>query len=172
MFIRSVEDGMENKGQFNLKVDAPNRAVVITRVFDAPRDLVFKVLSDPKLVPQWWGPRNLTTHVDKMDVKPGGAWRYVQHDSDGHEFAFHGVYREVVPPERLVYTFEYEPMAGHEIIETVTLEDVAGKTKVTSRDVYQSIEDLEAMVKSGMEFGARESFERFTELLETEGVAR
>ncbi len=163
---------MDNKAQFNLKVDTANRAVVITRVFDAPRKLVFKVLTDPKLLPRWWGPRNLTTKVETMDVRPGGAWRYIQHDPEGHEFAFHGVYREIVPSERLVYTFEYEPMPGHEIIETVTLEDLAGKTKVTSRDVYQSIEDLEGMVKSGMEFGARESFERFTKLLEAERVAR
>ncbi len=163
---------MENKAQFNLKVDTANRSVVITRVFDAPRELVFKVLTDPKLLPRWWGPRNLTTKVETMDVRPGGAWRFIQHDPEGNEFAFHGVYREIVPPERLVYTFEYEAMPGHEIIETVTLEDLAGKTKVTDRDVFQSIEDLEGMVKSGMEFGARESFERFAELLEAERVAR
>ncbi len=163
---------MENKAQFNLKVDTANRSVVITRVFDAPRELVFKVLTNPKLLPRWWGPRNLTTKVETMDVRPGGAWRFIQHDPEGNEFAFHGVYREIVPPERLVYTFEYEAMPGHEIIETVTLEDLAGKTKVTDRDVFQSIEDLEGMVKSGMEFGARESFERFAELLEAERVAR
>jgi uncharacterized protein YndB with AHSA1/START domain len=164
---------MENKAQFNLKVDTANRTIVITRVFDAPRELVFKVLVDPKLLPQWWGPRRLTTKVETMDVRPGGAWRYIQHDADGHEFAFSGVYREIVPPERLVYTFEFEELAGHVIVETVTLEDLAGKTKMTSRDVYQSVEDLEGMVKSGMETGVRESFERFSELLlEAEKVTR
>jgi uncharacterized protein YndB with AHSA1/START domain len=163
---------MENKAQFNLKVDTANRVVVITRVFDAPRELVFKVLTDPKLLPQWWGPRALTTKVEAMEVRLGGAWRYVQHDADGHEFGFHGVYREIVPPKRLVYTFEFEGMPGHEIVETVTLEDLAGKTKMTSHDVYQSVEDLEGMVKSGMETGVRESFERFSELLEAERVAR
>jgi uncharacterized protein YndB with AHSA1/START domain len=164
---------MENKAQLNLKVDTANRVIVLTRVFDAPRDLVFKVLTDPKLLPQWWGPRNLTTKVETMDVRLGGAWRYVQHDPDGNEFAFHGVYREIVAPERLVYTFEYEALPGHEILETVTLEDLAGKTKMTTRDLFQSIEDLEGMLKSGMEGGATEAFERFTEvLLGVEKVSR
>ncbi len=163
---------MENKAKLIQKVDTANRTVVLTRVFDAPRKLVFKVLTDPKLVPQWWGPRNLTTKVETMEVRQGGAWRYVQHDPEGHEFAFHGVYREIVPPERLVYTFEWEALPGHEILETVTLEDVSGKTKVTTHDLFQSVEDLEGMLKSGMEGGATEAYERLTEVLEAERVAR
>ncbi len=156
---------MESKAQLNVKVDTANRAIVLTRVFEAPRELVFKVLLDPKLVPQWWGPRNLTTKVEKMDVRLGGTWRYVQHDAAGQEFAFHGVYREIAPPERLVYTFEWEALPGHEILETVMLEDLGGKTKMTTRDDYQSVEDLQGMLQSGMEGGARESADRFAELL-------
>jgi uncharacterized protein YndB with AHSA1/START domain len=86
--------------------------IVMTRVFNAPRELVWKALTGPEAIPQWWGPRYLTTVVDKMDVRVGGAWRYVQHDPDGNEHAFNGVYKELTPPERIVYTFEYEPMAG------------------------------------------------------------
>ncbi len=163
---------MENKAKLIQKVDTANRTIVLTRVFDAPRKLVFKVITDPKLLPQWWGPKNLTTKVETMEVRPGGAWRYVQHDPEGNEFAFHGVYREIVPPERLVYTFEWEALPGHEILETVTLEDLAGQTKMTTHDLFQTVEDLEGMLKAGMEGGADESFERLTKVLAAERVAR
>jgi uncharacterized protein YndB with AHSA1/START domain len=78
-----------------------DREVVMTKVFDAPRELVWKAYTDPRLIPRWWGPRYLTTTIDKMDVKPGGAWRFVSRGPDGSESAFHGVYREVVKPDRL-----------------------------------------------------------------------
>jgi uncharacterized protein YndB with AHSA1/START domain len=156
---------METKGRNNLEVDLTKRTIVMTRVFDAPRALVFKVVMDPKLVPQWWGPRRYTTRVDTMDLKPGGAWRYVQQGADGQEFGFHGVYREIVPPERVVYTFEFEGMPGHELLETITLEDLGGKTRVTACDVFPSVEDLQGMLNSGMEGGATESWDRLTELL-------
>jgi uncharacterized protein YndB with AHSA1/START domain len=112
------------------KVDKGKKEVVITRVYDAPRERVFDVMMDPKLIPQWWGPRELRTVVDKMEVKPGGAWRYVQYDSAGKEFAFSGVYREIKRPEKIVNTFEYEAMPGHGEVETVRLEEQGGKTKV------------------------------------------
>ncbi len=64
--------------------------IVMTRVFDAPRDLVFKAYTDPEAIPQWWGQRTSTTTVDKMDVRPGGVWRYIQRDADGNEYAFNG----------------------------------------------------------------------------------
>ncbi len=78
-----------------------DREVVMTKVFAAPRELVWKAYTDSKLIPRWWGPRYLTTTIDKNDAKPGGAWRFVSRGPDGNEFAFHGVYREVVKPERL-----------------------------------------------------------------------
>lgn len=96
-----------------------DREIVMARVFNAPRTLIFKAYTDPNLIPRWWGPRKYTTIVDKMDVKVGGVWRFIQRDDAGHEFAFNGVYREIVPPERLSYTFEFEPMAGHVVIDTV-----------------------------------------------------
>jgi len=74
--------------------------------------MVFKAYTDPSIIPHWWGRRRLTTMVDKMDVRPGGVWRFVQRGPDGHEYAFNGVYREIVPPERLVQTFEFEGMPG------------------------------------------------------------
>ncbi len=139
--------------------------VIITRVFDAPRALVFKAYADRNLKPQWWGPKYLTTTIDKMDVKSGGLWRYVQRDAAGKEYAFHGVYHEVHSPERIVNTFEFEGMPGHVSLETCTLEEIGGRTKMTGKSVYQSIEDRDAMLKSGMEAGVYETMDRLAELL-------
>jgi uncharacterized protein YndB with AHSA1/START domain len=139
--------------------------VVAECVLNAPRQLVFKAYTDKSLVPHWWGPRSLTTTVDKMDVRPGGAWRFVQHDAHGHEFAFHGEYREIVTNEKISDTFEFEAMPGHVVVETVTFQDLDGKTKVTVTSHFPSKEDRDGMLKSGMEFGMREGWERMTELL-------
>src|SRR5947199_10184675 len=100
-----------------------------------------------------------------MDVRPGGRWRFVQRDAEGNEYGFHGEYREVVPPRRLVGTFEYEGMPGHVLVETATFEEVGGRTKLTQSSVFQSVEDLEAMLASGREEGAAETMERFTDLV-------
>jgi uncharacterized protein YndB with AHSA1/START domain len=148
-------------------VDRDRRDVSMTRIFDAPRDLVFQVCLDPKLIPQWWGPRRLVTTVDHMDVRPSGTWRFIQKDEQGNIFAFHGEYREIDPPKRTVSTFEFEGMPGHVLVETTTFEDLGGKTKMTVHDVYATVEDLDGMVQSGMEEGAVESYDRLTELLRT-----
>lgn len=141
--------------------------IVITREFDAPRDLVFKASMDPTLIPRWWGPRRFTTTVDVMDARPGGMWRVVHRDAEGNEYALHGVYYEVSPPERVVDTFEFEGMPGHVMLETVTFEDLGdGRTRMTNRTVAQSVEDRDGMVRSGMEEGVNESLERLDELLE------
>ena len=100
-----------------------------------------------------------------MDVKTGGSWRVVQQDPEGNEFAFHGVYHEVKAPERVIDTMEWEGMPGHVIFETVTFEDLDGKTKVTNISVFQSVEDRDGMVQTGMEIGVNESNKRFAELL-------
>ncbi|MGA2625686.1 MAG: SRPBCC family protein [Candidatus Bathyarchaeia archaeon] len=146
-------------------VNAKDREIIITRIFDAPRGLVWKLWTDPKLIPQWWGPRRLTTKVDKMDLRPAGVWRFVQRDSSGNEYAFNGVYREIVAPERFVYTFEFEGMPGHVAVETVTFEADDGRTKLTNKVLYKAVEDLEGMVKSGMQEGVIETVARFAELL-------
>jgi uncharacterized protein YndB with AHSA1/START domain len=139
--------------------------IVITRVFDAPRELVFKVSMDPNLIPRWWGPKSLTTTVDKMDVRTGGVWRFVQQDADGNDFAFHGVYHEI-SQKRLVQTFEFEGMPGHVLLEICTFEDIDGKTRLTEKSVYESVEDRDGMLKSGMEEGAKETMDRLAELVE------
>ncbi len=147
--------------------DPKTQDIVVTREFAAPRELVFKVLTDPTLIPQWWGPRQYTTTVDKMDVRPGGQWRFVQQDGSGNEYAFHGVYHAVVPPERIVQTFEFEGATGHVAMETLTLEEVGGRTRMTVTSVFQTVADRDAMWASGMESGAREAYDRLEELLQT-----
>ena len=143
-----------------------DREVVMTKVFDAPRELVWRAYTDPKLIPRWWGPRYLTTTIDKMELKPGGAWRFVSREPDGSEFAFHGVFREILKPDRLSWTFEFEGNPGHVSVDTVTLEELDGRTKVTVTSLFENKADRDAMVASGMEGGATESTERLAELLE------
>ena len=141
-------------------------AIILSRVFDAPRELLFNVITDPQHIPQWWGKRNHTTIVDKMDVGAGGLWRYVERDEQGNEFAFHGVYHAITAPERIVDTFEFEGMPGHVMLETLTLEVQAdGKTKFTVSSVFQSVADRDGMLSSGMAEGTNESYDRLEDLL-------
>ncbi len=144
------------------------REIHITRAFDAPREVVFKAFSDPKLLEQWWGPRRYTTTVEKMDFKRGGKWRFIHHSADGQEFAFNGEFREVAPPERIVMTFEFEGMPGHVSVETATFEEKAGKTTMTVITSFDSVEDRDGMLNSGMESGMAESHDRLDEVLERE----
>ena len=140
----------------------------ISREFDAPRELVFKAFTDPALLPQWWGPRYLTTVVDKLDVRSGGQWRFINRTAEGNEFAFHGVYHEILAPERIIDTFEFEglPETGHVALETLTLEALSGgRTRLTTQSVFQSVADRDGALQSGMEEGLNDSYERLAELL-------
>jgi uncharacterized protein YndB with AHSA1/START domain len=151
--------------QFDLAVPPGKQEIILTWTFDAPRALVFKAFTDPDLIPKWWGPASTSTIVDKMDVKPGGIWRFINRDAEGNENGFHGVYHDIVAPERLVYTFEWEGLPGHALLETVIFEEHDGKTKITDTSVFQTVEDRDGMVANGMEGGARESLDRMAELL-------
>ncbi len=142
-----------------------DKEIMMARAFNAPRDLVFKVVTDPAMIPSWWGPRYLTTRVDRMDLHVGGAWRFVQTAPDGSEFAFRGEYREITPPSRMVQTFEFELMSGHVVQETMTLEEVDGITTMTVVSLFDSTEDRDGMLNSGMESGAVETHDRLEELL-------
>lgn len=142
-----------------------DREIVITRIFDAPRDLVFKVWTQPEHLKRWFGPRSLTMTVCEVDLRPGGAYRLVLRAADGEEYGFSGVYREIVPPARLVFTDGFEGMPGHEAVVTVTFDEHDGATKITSTSLYQSAEDRDGHIKSGMEEGMRESLDRVAELL-------
>lgn len=149
----------------NIVAEAGSTQLQMTREFNAPPALVFRAYTDATLITRWWGPRYLTTTIDKLEARSGGSWRFVQRDPDGNEYGFHGVYHEVTAPERLVYTFEYEGMPGHAMLESVTFEDLGGRTRVIVGGAFQSVEDRDGMIASGMEEGAKESNERLDELL-------
>ena len=151
-----------------LSVTLPSdREIRLTRVFNAPRGLIFEAMSKPEHVARWWGPRDYTTTVSDMDFRVGGAWRFVQRAADGSEFGFRGEYREIVPPERVVQTFEFEGMPGHISVETMTLDERDGKTTLTATSVFTSVEDRDGMLQSGMEKGAGESYDRLEEFVQT-----
>jgi uncharacterized protein YndB with AHSA1/START domain len=155
-----------NQQQRTAEVTTPSdRVIHIEREFDAPRDEVFAVYTDPQLIPEWWGPRDTTTSVDRMDVRTGGSWRFVVRDADGSESGFHGSYREVTSPERIVQTFEWEGMPGHVSVETAVFEDLGDRTRVTTTSLFHTTEERDGMLQSGMEGGMNETYQRLDELL-------
>jgi uncharacterized protein YndB with AHSA1/START domain len=146
------------------------REMVMSRVFRAPLEEVWRAHTEADRIPRWWGQRRLTTTVERLDVRPGGGWRFVQRDGAGHEYGFHGEYREVVPLQRLVATFEFDGMPGHVMVDTYAFEAVEGGTRLTARSRLEtdSPEALDEMLRSGMEAGAIETWERLAELVEAD----
>jgi uncharacterized protein YndB with AHSA1/START domain len=144
-----------------------DRGIVITRTFNAPRALVYEALTNPEHVKNWWGPRQYGTVSATGDFRAGGRYRYAQQGPDG-EVAFRGEIREA-SPERMVYTEEFEAMPGHIAETTVTLDERDGKTFMTLRSVYQSKEDRDAVIASGMESGARLSYLQLDDIIDSLG---
>ena len=157
---------MPNKNNTKLTAKPGELQVIIKRTFDAPRNLVFETFADPIHISQWWGPRSLENKIEKMEVRIGGIWRIIQRSPEWKTFGFHGVYHEVVSPERIVRTFEFEVVPGQVALEMVILENINGKTMMTNTAVFQSVEDRDGMISSGMESGMNESYERLDKLLE------
>jgi len=156
-----------SKNKTTITAEPGKQELFITRDFDAPRELVFKAHTDPKLFVQWVGPRGLTTTLETFEPVSGGRWRFIQEDQDGNEFGFHGVFHEV-SPERVIQTFEFDglPESGHVVLETLRLEDLPnGRTRLTTQSVYQSVADRDGMIQSGMEHGVKEGYERLDEIL-------
>ena len=152
-------------GETEIIIEPGRQDIVLRRVFDGPREVVFRALTDPDLIPNWWGPRRYETIVDRMEVRPGGLWRFLNRDADGNDYAFKGVYHDIVAPERVVQTFEFEGVPGHVSLDTATLDEVDGTTTLLAVSVFQSIEDRDAMVQSGMEEGVRETYDRLAEVI-------
>jgi uncharacterized protein YndB with AHSA1/START domain len=153
-----------------LKVTLPSdREILLTRTFDAPRRLVFEAMSRPEHVVRWWGFRGTTLTIVEMDLRPGGSWRFVLSGPDGQEHPFKGVYREIVPPERVVQTFIYdvEGIRDHEAVETMTLTEHDGKTTLTVNVLHKTKEARDGHLQSGMEAGSGQSYDRLEELLST-----
>ena len=160
----------------------PDRAILITRTFNAPRDLVWQAWTDPKHMAQWWGPRGFTNPVCEMDVQPGGIWRIVMRSPEGVDYAMKSVFVKVEPPERLVYVMDCSdhPIEWHDLVnpnrdksqkprlecvQTVTFEDIGGKTKLTIRMDLESASIRDAMVKMGANQGWSGSLDKLAERL-------
>jgi len=139
------------------------REMVMTRVFDAPARLVFDAWTKPEHLPRWFGPHGWTMPVCEVDLRPGGAYRFVMRKDDGTEMIMSGVYHEVSPPGRLVSSEYYDEWPDNPLHNTLALEEHGGKTTLTVTSVFDSLEMREAW--SGAEEGARESFERLDEHL-------
>jgi uncharacterized protein YndB with AHSA1/START domain len=140
---------------------APKAELVLTRTFNAPRKLVFQVWTDPKHLAQWWGPRGFTTHIQEMDVRPGGVWRYVMRGPDGNEYPFDGVYVEVVEPERLVFDGSIHAAAEQRVWTEVTFTERGDKTDVHVRQLYS----FESNATRGASIGWNQQFDRLAEFL-------
>lgn len=148
------------------KTESPRRAAVTTthdrdvhieRIFDAPRDRVWRAYTDPKLLAQWWGRGNKLV-IERLDVERGGHWRFVEHTPNGPQ-GFEGRFREVTPPSRLVQTFEWDGMPGHVAVNATSFEDLGdGRTKVVIDSLFLTGEERDGMLKSGMEQGMNASY--------------
>jgi len=154
---------MKNTG--TLKVTTPsNREIVLTRVFDAPRRLVWDAFTKPELLKRWFGPRGFSLVVCEVDLRVGGGFRFVLRRPDGADFGMRGVYREIVPPERSVHMESFDDYPGESQVTAVFVE-AGGKTVMTATVIYESQDVRDAVIKSGMEHGAAESYDKLAELL-------
>ncbi|MBJ7520127.1 MAG: SRPBCC family protein [Solirubrobacteraceae bacterium] len=142
-----------------------DRTIRIEREFDAPRDRVFAVYTDPALIPGWWGLRDSSTVVEEMDVRVGGRWRFANTDCDGNVTGFSGAYREIVPNERISQTFEWDGMPGYVSVETATFIDLGDRTRVVTETLFFTTEERDGMLGSGMEIGLNQTYQRLDELL-------
>ena len=142
-----------------------DREITLTRLFDAPRRLVFEAMTKPEHVRRWWGilDERYSLVVCDIDLRPGGAWRWVGRGPQG-EFAFHGVYREIAAPERLVFTEIFDPFPDAESVVTTILTEENGKTRLTVTSLYPSIDVRDMVIKTGMERGAAISYDRLEEV--------
>lgn len=139
--------------------------VRIIREFDAPREKVFRAHTDPELLVQWLGPRDITMTVDHHDCRTGGSYRYV-HTRGADEYGFHGSFHEVRAPEVIVQTFTYEGLPDGVALERMVLEDLGdGRTRMTLTSLVESFEGRDALVTAGWEAGVRVSYERLDEVL-------
>jgi uncharacterized protein YndB with AHSA1/START domain len=157
-------------------VQDKNREYVMERIFDAPRSLVFEVWSNAEHLKNWWGPKDWTLPVCELDFRPGGEWLYCMKGpaaTDYMESWGKAVYHEIVEPERIVYADNFVDSEGNKIegtpniLITLTFEETDGKTKVISRAEFDTAEDLQAVLKMGMEQGANESWDRLEDYLQT-----
>lgn len=143
-----------------------DREIHIERIFNAPRDRVWKAMTDPALVAQWWGRGNKLV-IEKFEPVRGGHWRFVEH-ADGQAHGFEGRFREITAPERIVQTFEWDGMPAYVIVNTMTLEDLGdGRTRMRTTSLFHTSEERDGMLNSGMEGGMNESYDALDRVLAT-----
>jgi uncharacterized protein YndB with AHSA1/START domain len=139
----------------------------ITREFDSPRELLFRAHTESELYGQWVGPHGMLMSIEKMDARDGGSYEFT-HEREGQKYKFHGVYHEVLAPERIIGTFEFDglPEKGHVILGTTKFEDLGdGRSRLVHQSVFQSVADRDGMIQSGMERGTAEGYEKLDQLL-------
>jgi uncharacterized protein YndB with AHSA1/START domain len=154
------------KNTESLEVTTPTeRELVMTRAFDAPRELVFDALTRPQLLERWYGPRGWSLAVCEIDLRVGGAWRFVSRRPDGREIGQRGIYREIVRPERIVHTEGWEDWNPGECVVTAVLTDKNGRTTLTSTTLFPSQKVRDMLIESGMASGAAETYDKLAELL-------
>ena len=143
-----------------------DRAIAFTREFDAPRRLVFEAWTRAEHFRRWYGCRGSSMLSCEIDLRPGGAYRFVILAPDGHEYPMSGVYQEIVPPERLVYTECFNGDPGSEAVVTLTLKERDGRTTLAITAVYPTRQSRDAILKLGVERGTTETLDRLAEHLE------
>ena len=143
-----------------------DREIRLTRLFDAPRNLIFEAMTKPEHIRQWWGnlDEGYSVPVCEVDLRLGGAWRFVSRHPKG-EAVFYGTYREIAPPDRLVFTEIYAPFPDAESVVTAVFTEENGKTRLTVTALYPSLEVRDFVVKSGMARGAALSYDRLEEVV-------
>ncbi|MFC5530464.1 SRPBCC family protein [Cohnella yongneupensis] len=159
---------MGTSSETKLNVEPSKQIITIEREFDVNRNIVFDAFTDAELFAQWMGPSRLSLKLETFEPYNGGSWKYVNQDEFGTSYVFRGVFHEVTKPERIIQTFEYEglPERGHVKLETWTFEELSGGcTRIVMESVFRSVEDRDNMLRSGMEEGVMESFDRLTLLL-------
>jgi uncharacterized protein YndB with AHSA1/START domain len=152
----------------SFKVTTPSdREIRLTRLFDAPRHLVFEAMSKPEHITQWWGRlgEGYSVPVCEINLRPGGAWRFVNRTPKGDLVAFYGVYREVAPPERVVFTEIFEQFPDTESVVTAVLTEENGKTRLTATVLYPSIDVRDLVLGTGMARGAGISYDRLEDVV-------
>jgi uncharacterized protein YndB with AHSA1/START domain len=154
---------MKNTGTLQVTTPTPHE-IVLTRVFDAPRSMVFDAFTKPELLKHWFGPRGWSLVVCEVDYRVGGTFRFVLRSPDGRDMGMRGVYREIAAPDRSVHTESFDDFPGESVVTTVMVED-GGKTTMTATILYPSQEVRDAVIKSGMEHGAAETYDKLAEHL-------
>jgi uncharacterized protein YndB with AHSA1/START domain len=160
---------MTGRNKLTFTAEPGKQECFMTREFEAPRELVFKAMTDPELFVQWIGPRGYVTRLETFEPVSGGRYRYIQTGTDGNEYGFKGSFHEI-SIERIIQTFEFEglPERGHVVMDCMSLLELPGnRTRLNVQSVFRSAADRDGMIESGMENGVVDSYDRMDEIFET-----